>query len=90
MGAGCLQPEERNFDSVDGLFNELLGRAILPSIPIHDIDDPWLLDCGFGKGAWIETVLDGNENATVSPPPIIFQSSASMTGMPMQLLDPGR
>lgn len=47
-----------NFDEVHGIFEELFGRIILPDYPIDDIDEPAVLDCGFGKGQWLEGILD--------------------------------
>ncbi|KAF2159335.1 hypothetical protein M409DRAFT_30211 [Zasmidium cellare ATCC 36951] len=52
------EPEEVNFDEVHGIFEELFGRIILPDYPIDDIDEPAVLDCGFGKGQWLEGILD--------------------------------
>lgn len=56
-----------NFDSVHGIFEELLGTSILPQYPIEDIDEPVVLDCGFGKGQWLEAILEHtNSDAWVS------------------------
>ncbi|CAK4033396.1 Hypothetical predicted protein [Lecanosticta acicola] len=64
----CLpidESEERNYDQVNALFNELLGRAILPPARLNTLDDAWVLDCGFGKAAWIDTVANQHDKATI-------------------------
>lgn len=56
-----------NFDAVHGIFEELFGTSILPQYPLEDIDEPVVLDCGFGKGQWLESILNyTNSEAWVS------------------------
>lgn len=59
------QTEERNFDQVNDLFNLLLGRSILPPLNLEDLDEPWILECGYGKGAWVDTILNSHTDAYV-------------------------
>jgi hypothetical protein len=51
------QEEEQVSDEFNALLRELLGRTVIPPIPFEDIDEPCVLDCGFGKGAWIDDLL---------------------------------
>ncbi|KXT07540.1 hypothetical protein AC578_10134 [Pseudocercospora eumusae] len=52
--------EEQNYDSVNDILRQLLGGpvrgVILPRMRLNR--DAEVLDCGYGKGAWIDSVLN--------------------------------
>ncbi|KXT18668.1 hypothetical protein AC579_2668 [Pseudocercospora musae] len=57
--------EEQNYDSVNDILRQLLGGpdrgVILPRIRLSS--DAEVLDCGYGKGAWIDSVLNLSPDA---------------------------
>ncbi|KAK4498954.1 hypothetical protein PRZ48_009465 [Zasmidium cellare] len=57
------EPEEQNFDEVHGIFEDLFDRVVLPDYEIDDIEEPAVLDCGYGKGQWLEGILKTNDDA---------------------------
>lgn len=61
------QDEEQAYDAVNDIIRQLLGGTVrgvvLPRIRLTDAE---ILDCGYGKGAWIDAVLDLFPDATVS------------------------
>ena len=72
-----------NFDEVHGIFEELFGsRIILPDYKIEDIDEPAVLDCGFGKGQWLEAILEHTDSdAWVSQPHMLHLSASNARGI---------
>lgn len=50
------------------IVEKLFGRIVLPRYPINELEEPAVLDCGFGNGQWIDAVLKyTDEDAWVSP-----------------------
>ena len=58
--------EEQKMDELNRILKELLGRTILPRFPPDRVEEPAVLECGFGKGAWIDSVLGEHNNLDVS------------------------
>ncbi|KAK4959905.1 hypothetical protein LTR10_002793 [Elasticomyces elasticus] len=57
----CLpvdQDEEERCDALNKIVRTICnGRAVLVPFPPSGVDDIRVLDCGFGKGAWVEDCL---------------------------------
>ncbi|KAF7195227.1 hypothetical protein HII31_03433 [Pseudocercospora fuligena] len=77
--------EEQNYDSVNDILRQLLGGpvrgVILPRMRLSS--DAEVLDCGYGKGAWIDSVLNLSPDALMVEFHSMFQSS---TGRPTVFL----
>lgn len=58
--------EEERQDVLNRIFRERFGNTVLVPFPPDDVDEPAVLDCGFGKGAWIDDLLAEHEDCVVS------------------------
>lgn len=58
-----LQDEKDRFDA----YNDVLERIFLSTVfPSLEAGPREVLDCGFGTGAWISSLLDEHEDCEVS------------------------
>lgn len=61
-----MQRQEREYDEVNDVLRQLLGRTILPSeMRLDSVEDPEVLECGYGKGAWIDDLLKENDQLEI-------------------------
>lgn len=57
-----VQRQERRYDEVNDVLRQLLGRTVLPSgFRLESVEAPEVLECGYGKGAWIDDLLKEND-----------------------------
>ncbi|KAK3680938.1 hypothetical protein LTR37_021024 [Vermiconidia calcicola] len=53
------QNEQQRLEELDGILREFHGRTVFPPFPPPGGDDePVVLDCGCGQGAWIDNFMD--------------------------------
>lgn len=65
-----VQRQERRYDEVNDVLKQLLGRVILPSgFRLDNVEDPEVLECGYGKGAWIDDLLKENDQLDIEVSP---------------------
>lgn len=65
---------------VDDVFIEALGRRVLPrGLKLNEVDEPAVLDCGFGKGAWLERILGEFGTEVLVRTPVILICRTSTT-----------
>jgi len=62
------QAEERRQIQQHRILREVFDGVVIPPIrfPPSGVDEPAVLDCGFGKGAWIDDLLSEYEDAVVT------------------------
>lgn len=71
--ADNLQDEKDRFD----VYNDVLERIFLSTVfPNLEAGPREVLDCGFGTGAWISSLLDEHEDYEVSVRLVLRRSSA--------------
>ncbi|KAK4554610.1 hypothetical protein LTR86_008465 [Recurvomyces mirabilis] len=55
------EAEASRLDELNGILGEVCGdRVVLPQVhfPPPGVDEPAVLDCGYGRGAWIDDLLE--------------------------------
>ncbi|CZT19567.1 uncharacterized protein RCC_05418 [Ramularia collo-cygni] len=58
--------QERRYDEINDVLRQLLGRTVLPpDLHLDSVEDPEVLECGFGKGAWIDDLLKENDQLEI-------------------------
>lgn len=63
----AAQSEEERIDELNDVVQEMLDdRVVLvPDWPPDDEDEPRVLDCGVGKGAWVDSLLNEHDDCDV-------------------------
>lgn len=51
------QDEETWFDEYNSMLRELFEHIVFPPFPPAGVEEPAILDCGFGTGVWIDDLL---------------------------------
>lgn len=60
------QRQERRYDEVNDVLRQLLGNTVLPpGFRLDSLEDPEVLECGYGKGAWIDDLLKENDQLDI-------------------------
>lgn len=63
-----IQADEERLDELNSILRQVLNdRVVLPlRLDLSILDEPQVLDCGSGKGAWIDDLLEEYEDCDVS------------------------
>lgn len=59
------QDEELRQDGMNRILRDRLGSSVLVPFPPDNVEEPAVLDCGFGKASWIDDFLSDYDQCVV-------------------------
>lgn len=60
------QQERERQDQLNRIIRDVTNNTVLtPNFPPSGVDEPRVLECGVGKGAWIEDLLEEYDDCEV-------------------------
>jgi len=68
LSADVYQAEEERLNELNRILREVFDNRVvlIPQWPPPGVEEPQVLECGVGKGAWVEDLLGEYEDCVVS------------------------